>query len=385
VGLTLPSGFFEVFGRAPRESSCECERTSGMMLGPVMTLVNGPTIADALADPANEITRLVASQPDDARLVDTLFLRVLSRPATESEIAAGIAALRSDGDELAGLQEELARHQAELDTRQAEWEASQLAPVWTTLEPAEVQSSAGATLHKLPDHAVFVDGPHGRGTYTIKLHTPLQGITAVRLELLADERLPAGGPGRAPNGNLVLTEFKLAAAPQADPTRAVPLAFAGAVADFHQEGYPIFNALDGNPATGWAIAPNFGKDSTAVVQLREPLAIEGGAALTATLDHQFDEPHCVGKLRISVTNAPQPLNTRKTAPAIAALLAVPAPQRTAAQRAELATAFRLLDARWTALSQTVAAVAQQQENARLTGAQDLTWALINSSAFLFNH
>ena len=30
VGLTLPSGFFEVFGRPARESSCECERSSGM-------------------------------------------------------------------------------------------------------------------------------------------------------------------------------------------------------------------------------------------------------------------------------------------------------------------------------------------------------------------
>jgi hypothetical protein len=29
-------------------------------------------------------------------------------------------------------------------------------------------------------------------------------------------------------------------------------------------------------------------------------------------------------------------------------------------------------------------VAEQQKNARLTGAQDLAWALINSPSFLFN-
>ena len=39
------------FGRPPRESACECERTSGLQLGPVMALVSGPTIADAIADP----------------------------------------------------------------------------------------------------------------------------------------------------------------------------------------------------------------------------------------------------------------------------------------------------------------------------------------------
>src|SRR5690606_23152973 len=91
VGLTLPSGFFEVFGRPARESACECERSDGMMLGPVMTLVNGPTIADAIADPNNEITRLVAAEADDAKLVNEIFLRLLARPATQEEITTGIA------------------------------------------------------------------------------------------------------------------------------------------------------------------------------------------------------------------------------------------------------------------------------------------------------
>ena len=58
-----------------------------------MTLVNGPTIADAIADPANEITKLVAAQPDDAKVVDELFVRILSRPATQAEIEAGVEAL----------------------------------------------------------------------------------------------------------------------------------------------------------------------------------------------------------------------------------------------------------------------------------------------------
>jgi hypothetical protein len=47
------------FGRPARESACECERTSGLQLGPVMALVSGPTLGDAIADPANELTGLV--------------------------------------------------------------------------------------------------------------------------------------------------------------------------------------------------------------------------------------------------------------------------------------------------------------------------------------
>ena len=33
-----------------------------------------------------------------------------------------------------------------------------------------------------------------------------KGITAIKLEVLPDERLPSNGPGLAPDGNFVLSE-----------------------------------------------------------------------------------------------------------------------------------------------------------------------------------
>ena len=62
-GVELPSGFLTTFGRPARESACECERSSGLQLGPVMALVSGPTLGDAIADPANELTKLVDPRP----------------------------------------------------------------------------------------------------------------------------------------------------------------------------------------------------------------------------------------------------------------------------------------------------------------------------------
>ena len=60
-GVELPSGFLATFGRPARESACECERSSGLQLGPIMALVSGPTLGDAIADPANELAKLTAA------------------------------------------------------------------------------------------------------------------------------------------------------------------------------------------------------------------------------------------------------------------------------------------------------------------------------------
>ncbi len=384
VGVSLPSGFFEVFGRPARESACECERTSGMMLGPVMTLVNGPTIAEAIADPNNAITKLVASEPDDAALVNELFLRILSRPATDDEIQTGIAALHASAGEVMTLKAELAEYQSKLDAGQAAWESQQAAPAWTTLEPVDLQSSMNATFTKQPDYAVSVNGANGRGTYTIVLHTDVSPITALRLELLADETLPAGGPGRAANGNLVLSELTATVAPSADPSKAVALQFGTTAADFSQSGYPVGNAVDGNPQSGWAVSPQFGKDHFGVFELKEPAAIDGGATLVVTLDQQYDELHTIGKFRLAATSSPGAANAPSLPANVAAIVALSPETRSPEQQAELAEFYRSQDAGWVRLREAVKQAAEQQKNVRLTGAQDLAWALINNPAFLFN-
>ena len=92
-GVELADGFLNLFGRPPRESACECERSTGVMLGQALNLVNGPTIAEAIADPQNRITSLVAAQTDDAKLVEELFLAILDRFPQPEESAAGVAAI----------------------------------------------------------------------------------------------------------------------------------------------------------------------------------------------------------------------------------------------------------------------------------------------------
>ena len=83
-------GFLDVFGRPPRESSCECERRSDFSLPQALNLVNGKTISDAVADPKGRVAKLVLSGKGDAAIVDELYLASLSRLPSVAESDLGV-------------------------------------------------------------------------------------------------------------------------------------------------------------------------------------------------------------------------------------------------------------------------------------------------------
>ena len=93
VGISLPDGFLGTFGRPARETSCECERSGELQLGPIMALVSGPTVNNAISDPKNAISKLAKEELDNRKLIDRLFLRILNRPASEEEINRSLGLL----------------------------------------------------------------------------------------------------------------------------------------------------------------------------------------------------------------------------------------------------------------------------------------------------
>jgi hypothetical protein len=383
--VNLPDGFLDLFGRPPRESACECERSGGMMLGQALNLINGPTIAQAIADENNAISKLVAREKDDAKVVEEIFVRTLSRRPTEKEVEYGIAALRAKDDAHEKLKAELAEYEKQLVERQRAWEKGVASFAWTPLEASELKSAIGGELTKDADLSIVATGKLEKDTYTIVAKTALDQITGIRLEALTDSRLSAGGPGRAPNGNFVLSELRVTAAPQSDPSKAQPVELTSASADFSQEGWPVANAIDGNSATGWAIMPSFGKRHAAAFALKSPVKFDGGAILTFTLDQQYpDGKHLLGKFRLSATNAKPPLMLEGPPAEIASIVAIAPDQRTPEQQAELAKHFRATDSEFARLNAAVDQSAKLHSDQRLTGAQDLVWALVNSPAFLFN-
>jgi hypothetical protein len=80
------SDFLKLFGRPKRESACECERTSNVSLAHALSLINGPVISGAVAEPGNKIQKLVEQQPDNRKVVEDIYLAVLNRLPTDSEV-----------------------------------------------------------------------------------------------------------------------------------------------------------------------------------------------------------------------------------------------------------------------------------------------------------
>ncbi len=483
-GVELPSGFLNTFGRPVRESACECERTSGMQLGPVMALVSGPTLAEAISDPANALAKLTAETKDDRQLVDAIFLRVLNRPATATEIDSVLKLLGEIDADHAALTSKLAKaeadwvpvkaklekertdriaaaekavadrtaiaeplrvkaeeertkkiaaaeaavkdYDAKIPQKLAAWEKQQGTVEWIPLRPLAFERTPGAQFIPQEDRSVFVKGRPDSGDYKFTIRTNLQNVTALRLEALSDDRLPSKGPGVADNGNFVVQEVQVTAVSVKDSKVRKELQFVKAMADFAQNSFSAAALFDKNLANnnGWAVHPSTGVTHWLTFESAEPFGFEGGTELQVTLVQRFGQKHNLGRFRLSVAVGQKDVGL--TLPEdLATIVGTMPPQRTPQQKEAIARYFRQIDpegqkvqaaladarkpvppdaelvALKAKLEAAKAVVADdpklvqlredakqstaQNANKRLTVAQDLAWALINSPAFLFNH
>jgi mono/diheme cytochrome c family protein len=247
----------------------------------------------------------------------------------------------------------------QLPARMAAWEKSRPPerPAWAILDVVSHKSTdAGTTFTKLEDGSLLVSGKNAKfDTYTFTAHTDLTGITAVRLEALADPSLVKGGPGRAANGNFALSDFRLTVNPKhGKPDRAtpVPVTLRNPRATFEQKGLPVAAAIDGDAKSAWAVDPQFGKDHAAVFETDTPLGFEGGTVLTFTLHFKNNEGHNLGRPRLSVTTVRQPeLQGDGIPQQVLPALNMPAEKRTAEQTAAVRKWYRTVDPEWRKLNQ----------------------------------
>jgi hypothetical protein len=105
AGAPGGDGFLDLFGKPARETPCECERSSTVSLGQALNLINGPTISDAIADPHGRVAQLVASVPEDRKLVEDLFLAALSRLPSKREMTNALNHFKQSGSRAEGAQD----------------------------------------------------------------------------------------------------------------------------------------------------------------------------------------------------------------------------------------------------------------------------------------
>ncbi|QEG42637.1 DUF1549 domain-containing protein [Roseimaritima ulvae] len=485
AGVELPDGFLGNLGRPVRESACECERSTDLQLGPIMALVSGPTVGQAIADQENDLANLVETLSDDQALVEELFLRILGRMPTaddheafamvreqieadhrmlaeklqakeawwkeeralreakrleniadfDNQMTELLASIQPEMDRLAAERQAkidaatvaLEESQQQLQTRLQQWlDEHATSAEWHPLRATALAASNKAVLRSGQDRSITAEGSKEKGIYTVTVKTQLSGITGFRLEALPVPELPGGGPGLPANGNFVVTEFQATAAPADQPDKAVAVKFKTTAADFSQNGFSPAAMVDGktNDQGGWAVSPAGGHVHWATLQTAEPISHPAGTVLTFKL-HQFHnaKEHRLARFRISATTdaGELPLGLPES---FQATQLAPEAERSEAEQKTLLTYFEKIDAdlpvkraalaaaktpvpedpRVTTLKRRLefwkqetpddpllvqlrADIKQSQtqlENLRLTAAEDLTWALINSPAFLFN-
>jgi hypothetical protein len=241
---------------------------------------------------------------------------------------------------VAALQKKLKAEADELGPALAAWERDvqkELSSADTIrfhpLDDVNVTAGGGVTFKQLDDGSFLASGKNpDSNTYTIEAVANLGGVTGFRLEVLAHDSLPAKGPGRVAHGNFVLNHFKAELLP-ADGETPTPLNFQQAEADFAQNSWPVANAIDGKPETGWAVSPQMGQDHWATFILAEPVSNSGSAKFRIVLDHKYGKQHTIGRFRILAMTGTKPGgNLPET---IRAILAVAPDKRTGKQQQSL--------------------------------------------------
>ena len=351
-----------------------------------------------------------------ARSVEIAPQAAAAAQKREEKIAAATATLAASESALA----------AQLPAWETALDPARLGTAWVPLEVTKATANNLNKLTKLPDGSYLASGPAANFvSYDVAAETKLTGITGILLEVLPHESLPAFGPGRAA-GNFVLTEFSLKWSEKGGKRTAVEAPFPDARADFSQAKFDVKTAIDGKAdgaRDGWGISKKYGEPHYARFALAAPIGSADGATLNFLFQQQFRENFSIGRFRLWATTAAAPLELGLPADVIAALQ-IPAAERTPAHHATLAAYHRSTDAGllkqqqalFTArlpvpedaklrdLKAALAAAEQpvaldpklaqlradaalsttQLANQRLTGAQDLAWAIINNPAFLFN-
>lgn len=178
---------------------------------------------------------------------------------------------------------------------------------WAQAEIFEAESQGGATLVVQEDGSVLATGENPeKDVHRLHLRTDAMGLQLLQLDVLGHESFTNGAPGRAANGNAVLTGVEVQAISLQDPDQRQDLAVRWLWADAAQtnDDWSLYRAFDERHNTGWAIAGHTeGDDRMALFLVDQPFGFEGGTEFVLTLKYEsIYANHAFGRVRVKLAS-----------------------------------------------------------------------------------
>ncbi len=172
---------------------------------------------------------------------------------------------------------------------------------WRQRRPDAFQTSGDESFEILDDGAVLLSGDvPEKVTYTFTFDVAGEAISGVRIDALTDDAIPGGGPGRGDpeRTNVILNELVVEAIGAGEPRR---LELTDPVADFSQQNWDVTGAIDGDPKSGWAFSPRFGKPHWARFTLTDPIRPDDGVRkVRIRLIQNFGKGRVYGKPKVTL-------------------------------------------------------------------------------------
>ena len=212
--------------------------------------------------------------------------------------------------------------------RRLEWERSlqESSRIWHPLSPTAVKVPEGVHAVTKPDQSILISGENvAQAVYGVSVDVK-EGLEAIRLEALPDKSLPHSGPGRASNGNFVVSELVLMRGDQLQSFEWFekdfsewPAELKAAIVELSDASATVEQAQSGNQhpdkkwsaastidrdtkgsTWGWAVLPQVGKPHELVVRTKSAPLEKGKFTIVVRQQHG-NATHTLGHFRLSET------------------------------------------------------------------------------------
>ena len=214
-------------------------------------------------------------------------------------------------------------------------EQQQTAVAWKLLRPSKLKTNL-PRLEVQKDGSILSTGDVTKRDVFEMTFPVDQTITAIRLEAIPDERLPANGPGRAfyegRKGDFFLSEVTATINGQ-------PVRFSSASSSIKANKWGPKVVFDNEGSSGWALSGREGKPHQLVINLAEPIKQSGNLQITFLFERHYAAS--LGRFRLATTSHPGAVVAKAMPVDVEAALIRPFADATPGQRRRIRQHFLL--------------------------------------------